>query len=561
MRWIAMITVLLLAPWVAAQPAQFHEDVDLTEFSTRVAVWTDGRVKSYETFARSFMPFVAGPRAIDGQDATFTLLDMALVPDSYSGRDIIYVKNKQLRAAIAEAVAGTSLGEDQVIIGRLQAFKDRGLISREMLTVPAVTTVLTRLRRDVMRFAHPVEAIEGAMAASDPRTIRALLLLVPPAGGDFDAPWSTLDDLGSPMAAHVGLDRTSRTALSEAWTELGGAWRTGDAASVNAQLERLAGLLPALGEGSAVYPGAGKLWLESWYFRLGNLTWIWIIYLMAIVLLLMAFVYGQVGSGRVGLGFFIVAAMLHTTAIGWRWYVSGRWPNANMFEAITTASWMGVVSTLWLSYLTRRRQMRWVFLVGGGVAAMLSLLAVRLYPLELSPAISNKMPVLHDVWLYIHTNCIIFSYCLIMLAAVSAGLYLIRRVVLRARGISGVDDYARAGGAATLVQVRPGAIAGMGATLDAATMILVEVSFILLWAGIAMGAIWADHSWGRPWGWDPKEVFALNTFLVFAVLIHTRMKVRDKGLWTAILASIGCAVMLFNWIIINFTISGLHSYA
>ena len=49
--------------------------------------------------------------------------------------------------------------------------------------------------------------------------------------------------------------------------------------------------------------------------------------------------------------------------------------------------------------------------------------------------------------------------------------------------------------------------------------------------------------------------------LVFAVLIHARMKVRDKGLWTAILAAVGCAVMLFNWIIINFTISGLHSYA
>ena len=92
-------------------------------------------------------------------------------------------------------------------------------------------------------------------------------------------------------------------------------------------------------------------------------------------------------------------------------------------------------------------------------------------------------------------------------------------------------------------------------------MILVELSFILLWAGIVMGAIWADHSWGRPWGWDPKEVFALNTFLIFVVLIHTRMKVKDKGLWTAWLALLGCAVMLFNWIIINFTISGLHSYA
>jgi len=92
-------------------------------------------------------------------------------------------------------------------------------------------------------------------------------------------------------------------------------------------------------------------------------------------------------------------------------------------------------------------------------------------------------------------------------------------------------------------------------------MILVELSFILLWAGIVMGAIWADHSWGRPWGWDPKEVFALNTFLIFVVLIHARIKVQDKGLWTAWLALLGCAVMLFNWIIINFTISGLHSYA
>ena len=92
-------------------------------------------------------------------------------------------------------------------------------------------------------------------------------------------------------------------------------------------------------------------------------------------------------------------------------------------------------------------------------------------------------------------------------------------------------------------------------------MLLMELSFVLLWAGIVMGAIWADHSWGRPWGWDPKEVFALETFIVFAVLVHVRLKVHDKGLWTAWLAVLGAAVMLFNWIVINFVISGLHSYA
>ena len=79
----------------------------------------------------------------------------------------------------------------------------------------------------------------------------------------------------------------------------------------------------------------------------------------------------------------------------------------------------------------------------------------------------------------------------------------------------------------------------------------------MLWSGLVMGAIWADHSWGR----DPNETLALNTFFIFVLLIHTRMKVRDKGLWTAFFALIGAIVMIFNWIIINFTISGLHSYA
>jgi ABC-type transport system involved in cytochrome c biogenesis permease subunit len=149
------------------------------------------------------------------------------------------------------------------------------------------------------------------------------------------------------------------------------------------------------------------------------------------------------------------------------------------------------------------------------------------------------------------------------MAAVSAFAYLVWRL----RG--GGPAYARVGGAGQAMELAAegGAhasvhrAAGLGEVLDGVTMLLTEVSFVMLWAGIVMGAIWADHSWGRPWGWDPKEVFALNTFIIFALLIHVRWKVRDKGLWTAVLAVVGAAVMLFNWIVINFVISGLHSYA
>jgi ABC-type transport system involved in cytochrome c biogenesis permease subunit len=178
------------------------------------------------------------------------------------------------------------------------------------------------------------------------------------------------------------------------------------------------------------------------------------------------------------------------------------------------------------------------------------------------------MPVLHDVWLYIHTNVIIFSYCLIAMAAASALLYVGARIIKAFRGENGSGDYARVGGAASLIMTAPdgGAYLARAKTsfaqvLDGTTMILLEMAFVFLWTGLVMGAIWADHSWGRPWGWDPKEVFALNTFLIFAVLVHARLKARDKGMWTAVLALIGCGVMIFNWVVINFTIAGLHSYA
>jgi cytochrome c-type biogenesis protein CcsB len=286
---------------------------------------------------------------------------------------------------------------------------------------------------------------------------------------------------------------------------------------------------------------------------------------VGVTLLLMAFIYRFNKIGKLGLAIFTLAVLLNTTAVIWRWYVSGRYPNTNMFESVTTAAWMGSLFGLLMEYFLRRASMKYVFAIGASIAAMVALLAVRLYPLELNPHISNKMPVLHDVWLYIHVNFIIFSYCLIFVAAVCATIYMIRRLIQRLKHQDGIADYARAGGAASLVEVRPdnkpAQSNNMGSVLDGATMVLVELAFILLWTGIAMGAIWADHSWGRPWGWDPKEVFALNTFIIFVILIHTRMKVKDKGLWTAILALVGCAVMLFNWIIINFTISGLHSYA
>ena len=548
MKYMFSILVLVFTCGAFAQDATtFESQVNMKPWSDSVAVFTNGRVKSFETFARSFMPYIVGPRKLESQDSTFTYFDLLIRPERYVGEPIIFVKHKALRAAIIKELHPQDLAATE----RAESFMNTGLISREELLLPKVRALLNNLRQDVRRFATPVETIDNAIAASDPQNLWRVLRVIPPESGSFNEEWTTIDTQND-------------SKIIDSWGAMADAWKKGDANVVNEQLLLLAKLLPALGKGGDIYPKSSKLKLESFYFRMGNFTSIWILYLMSTVLLLMAFVYRFSRIGKLGLAIFMLAVLLNTVAVFWRWYVSGRYPNTNMFEAITTAAWMGALFALLMEYFFRKSSTKYIFATGASIAAMVALLAVRLYPLELNPHISNMMPVLHDVWLYIHVNFIIFSYCLIFVAAVSGALYLIRRMLQKCKGLDGKDDYARAGGIASVVEVRPAhkkSVSNIGSVLDGATMILVELSFIILWAGIVMGAIWADHSWGRPWGWDPKEVFALNTFLIFVVLIHTRLKVKDKGFWTAWLALIGCAVMLFNWIIINFTISGLHSYA
>ena len=101
----------------------------------------------------------------------------------------------------------------------------------------------------------------------------------------------------------------------------------------------------------------------------------------------------------------------------------------------------------------------------------------------------------------------------------------------------------------------------MLATLDACNLIILQFAFWLLGLGIVLGAVWADESWGRPWGWDPKETFALVTWIVYLIIVHVRYVTPNKAFWTAVLAIVGFFVMLFNWWGVNFFLVGLHSYA
>lgn len=556
----------------AAPQVPFSKQVDLTPLGS-VAVHTEGRLKSFGSYANSQMQFVTGSKRIAGQTPDFTYLDMMFRPDAYKDADCIYVKNREVRAQLAQAL----LRADPLLAERMKAFESSGLISPALLQRPELDQVRRMLEADLVRSAKQMDALKTAQAVMEPMNLLGGLRMLPPGDGSLNSPWTSIGDimlLGADPAMVPqdmrnlipdplpGLDPDVQRAVASAWREMGSGWVRGDAARVNKGVAEVARLLPTLKP--SIYPDQARLGWESWYFRNGNMSWVWMVYLLSIIFLLLGLVYRWKRATTLGLVVFAAAFGLQTAAVGLRWYISGRWPNSNMFEAVTTAAWMGAALAVIAELLLRRTRMHGLLALGGAAGGMVALMAAHLLPVQLNPNISNMMPVLHDVWLYIHTNVIIFSYAIIFMAAISALAYVAVRL------LGGPAVYARVGGAGAalaMAQGGSGAVppasrkAELAEVLDGVTMLLIEVSFVMLWAGIVMGAIWADHSWGRPWGWDPKEVFALNTFVIFALLIHVRWKVRDKGLWTAVLAIVGAAVMLFNWIVINFVISGLHSYA
>ncbi|NOT01583.1 MAG: cytochrome c biogenesis protein CcsA [Phycisphaerales bacterium] len=541
----------------AVKPSEFAQAVDLSPIKS-LAVQQSGRIKSLDSVARTQMRYASGRHQIAGQEPTFTYLDIMLRPEAYENADVIYVKKQPIRQQIADKLAQVNAIEMSV----LDTFVTSGLISPSLLRQPVVTALLDVMEQDVIRTKRPAEEIRGAMARLRPEVLAQFMRVIPPASGKTDDAWHLGDEVWGGAGAAPGLDAALSEKMGQAWSQLRSSWREQNATGVNDAAARLAALVRSV---SPTYPETEKLKLENWYFRWNSMTWIWVVYLAAIPPLLMSVIYHWKAARGIGLVLFVAAFGLHTSSLGLRWHISGRIPNSNMFEAITAATWLAGVVAMGLEFAGRRSGMRSLFALGAAVAGMTAMMCNHFMPTTLSSDIENIMPVLHDVWLYIHTNMIILSYGLIAMAAVSALLY------LRYRLSGGAATFATAGGAGTLMMAskRGGAGGGFvsagrttaGHVLDGATMVLMELSFVTLWTGLVMGAIWADHSWGRPWGWDPKEVFALNTFIVFLVLVHVRFKVKDKGLWTAILAVVGCGVMLFNWIVINFVITGLHSYA
>ncbi len=241
--------------------------------------------------------------------------------------------------------------------------------------------------------------------------------------------------------------------------------------------------------------------------------------------------------GRMGLSLTILGFLLSVTAVVFRGLAAGRAPWGNMFEFTISAMVFIVAAYLIMVW---RAGVRWLGLPVTLLVAVGNGLAITVFYVAVAPLV----PALHSVWFLIHITAAAISGAAFNVGALLSLLYLIKQ---RAEDRGQVRGYL-----AALPTTR---------RMDVLAYRFHAFAFPLWTFTVAAGAIWAEYAWGRFWGWDPKETWALVTWVIYACYLHARSTAGWRGRRAAVIALVGVASFWFNFVGINLFVTGLHSYA
>ena len=253
------------------------------------------------------------------------------------------------------------------------------------------------------------------------------------------------------------------------------------------------------------------------------------LYLTLSLLLAICFSLGIADGRDKMFGYALIAVMtVHLTVLlALRWIVSGHVPLSNGYETMQFLAW----SVLLMTMLMARR-----FPIVMGFGPLLASFALLVAMIGSgSPQITPLMPVLHSPLLSVHVMVIMFSYALFALMMLVG----VQGVICHRSGNLEKEE-----------------------SLAALSRLMLYPAVFFLTIGIFIGAVWANVSWGRYWSWDPKEVWALITMLVYSAPLHAASlrKFRSPSFfhWYCILAFLSVLVTYFG---VNFILGGMHSYA
>ncbi|MBL8747084.1 MAG: cytochrome c biogenesis protein CcsA [Phycisphaerae bacterium] len=502
---------LTLAPslWAAA-PADAPAGLDRLG---ALPLQDGGRVMPLETYARRLAVEITGrtrwssngPESFTGRAPMELLLDVMFKGREMLTSRVVTIDDKPLKR---------SIGLDP---------ERRFFSPAELATTPGLNELLMSFERAraqdpqakpdrTQRKALDIRAAANRIA--DLAGGEPLAVVPSPDGAAFRR--------AGPQVADPGAEK-----VQEAWKALGEAYIAGR--TIEPEVDQLERAIASLGVLTPIESRAVAL--EVFYVHHDPWTKTAVFYGLAIVAFGLSRLMLQRPLNIVAMICTGLGVAEHVMGVGLRIIILNRAPVSNTFEALL---WMGLVAIALglVAQLLNRRKGWYAF--AGVCAAFVSVLFAGLVPLTDG---TNSLPAVlrSNFWLTVHVLTIVASYGVLTVSAVLGHAYLIKNVLLRSR-----ENHS-----ALVVQ----------------TYRTIQVGLFLLTAGTILGGVWAAESWGRFWGWDPKETWALISILVYFAVLHARYVgwLKDFGLAAA--AVLGLVVIVWTFYGVNYVMaSGLHSY-
>nr|QXM17627.1 heme attachment to plastid cytochrome c [Chaetoceros pseudocurvisetus] len=291
-----------------------------------------------------------------------------------------------------------------------------------------------------------------------------------------------------------------------------------------------------------------------------------LLFAMTIYWISLSFFKGTNNLVKIGRISSILANILLFFILASRWIVAGYFPLSNLYESLLFLTWTLLTIYLYIENKTKSKLM-------GSILIPIALLITGFANLTLSPEMqkaSPLVPALQSNWLMMHVSMMMLSYATLIMGSLLCILFLViskyQDVDLQLIDESSLPlynvmlDYYEAKLFSPSDEISELGKLKLLQSLDNWSYRIIGLGFPFLTIGIIAGGVWANEAWGSYWSWDPKETWALITWIVFATYLHSRITKGWEGKKTAILGGLGFFVIWICYLGVNFLGKGLHSY-
>ncbi|WP_347358533.1 cytochrome c biogenesis protein CcsA [Bdellovibrio sp.] len=474
-----------------------------------------GRIKPYDSFSKEMLEIIYGKTKFEGRNATEIVLTWMLSPQAWEGKKIFEVRNHQVLKAL-------NLPNDQRYFTGAELFAgDRFTLLRQELQAKRET------KEKLDPYFQALQRLENQFFIFQEIAAGRMLKVAPPKEGDA---WLAVADLPEPLQEKF-LDVTKAFV-----THLGAIAAQGDLSTTGKALDEAVVKFEevAKAENPSLYSVGGRISAEVHYNDFHPFRWAYIFYFLAFIVLLLVWTLNKESLMKVAWALLAVGFVLNTYGFGVRMYIMDRAPVSNMYETVVWVAWGTVLFAAVLELIYKYR----LILMAGTLVGAFGLVIADFAPAVLDPSLQPLEPVLRsNYWLTIHVMTITISYAAFFLAF---GL-----------GDIGLIYYLR-GEEKFQPQIK-------AITMSIYRAMQIGVAFLA--PGIILGGIWADYSWGRFWGWDPKETWALIALLGYLAVLHARYAGMLRHFGMIVTAIITFSLVIMAWYGVNFVLgAGLHSY-